>query len=200
MHHDPIGFAFMWAAMSLVMMVPTVLRPTARVARGSRGRAAAFLLGYIACWFAVGIPAFALTGLAIGSTVALLACWGLVGLWQMLPSTSALLRKCQSLNAERPALLLGLRQGSWCVGSCWLLMIATMATVDRFALPLAVGIAVMVGVAAFIMWQKSPRASMQSIRMVGVAVVVATVVLYATGLADGGAVHDMKTMSPPAHF
>jgi len=79
-------------------------------------------------------------------------------------------------------------------------MIATMATVDRFALPLAGGIAVMVGVAAFIMWQKSPRASTQSIRMVGVAVVVATVVLYSTGLADGGAVHDMKTMSSPAYF
>ena len=62
----------------------------------------------------------------------------------------------------------------------------------------ALGIAVMVGVAAFIMWQKSPRASAQSIRMVGVAVVVATVVLYATGLADGGAVHDMATMSSPA--
>jgi len=89
---------------------------------------------------------------------------------------------------------------TWCVGSCWLLMIATMATVDRFALPLAGGIAVMVGVAAFIMWQKSPRASTQSIRMVGVAVVVATVVLYSTGLADGGAVHDMKTMSSPAYF
>ncbi len=188
----------MWAAMSLVMMVPTVLRPTARVARGSRARAAAFLLGYIACWLAVGIPAFALTGLAMGSTAALLACWGLVGLWQMLPSTSALLRKCQGLNAASPALLLGVRQGGWCVGSCWLLMIATMATVDRFALPLAAGIAVMAGVAAFIMWQKSPRASAQSIRLVGVAVVIATVVLYATGLAEGGAIHDMATMSSPA--
>jgi hypothetical protein len=97
-----------------------------------------------------------------------------------------------------PALALGLRQGGWCVGSCWLLMIATMATVDRFALPLAGGIAVMAGVAAFIMWQKSPSASAQSIRMVGVAVVVATVVLYATGLADGGAAHNMATMSSPA--
>jgi len=154
----------MWAAMSLVMMVPTVLRPTARVARGSERRIAAFLLG----------------------------------LWQMLPSTNALLRKCQGLNAERPALALGLRQGGWCVGSCWLLMIATMASVDRFALPLAGGVAVMAGVAASIMWQKSPSASAQSIRMVGVAVVVATVVLYATGLADGGAVHDMATMSSPA--
>ena len=114
----------------------------------------------------MGIPAFALTGVAMGSPLALLACWGLVCLWQMLPSTSALLRKGQSLNAERPALLLGLRQGGWCVGSCWLLMIATMATVDRFALPLALGIAVMVGVAAFIMWQKSPRDSAQSIRKV----------------------------------
>ena len=188
----------MWAAMSLVMMVPTVLRPAARVARGSKRRMAAFLLGYMSCWFAVGIPAFALSGLATGSTVALLACWGLVGMWQMLPSTSALLRKCQGLNAESPALALGLRQGGWCIGSCWLLMIATMATVDRFAFPLAGGVAVMAGVAAFIMWQKSPSASTQSIRMVGVAVVVATVVLYATGLADGGAVHDMATMSSPA--
>jgi hypothetical protein len=76
-------------------------------------------------------------------------------------------------------------------------MIATMATVDRFALPLAAGIAVMAGVAAFIMWQKSPRASAQSIRLVGVAVVIATVVLYATGLAEGGAMHDMAMMSSP---
>ena len=30
--------------------------------------------------------------------------------------------------------------GSWCVSSCWLLMVATMATVDWFALPLATGL------------------------------------------------------------
>ncbi len=194
MHENPAGFALMWVAMTLVMMVPTVLRPMARVSRGSSGRATAFLLGYIACWLLAGVPAFAVTSLAMGSTVAVLACWGLVGLWQVLPSTASMLRKCQGLKAERPALLLGLRQGSWCVGSCWLLMVATMATIDRFGLPLAAGVAVMAAVAGFIMWQKSPRASGRAIRMAGVAVILATVVLYATGVGAGQGIHDMTTL------
>ena len=194
MHDNPAGFALMWVAMTLVMMVPTVLRPLARISRGSSGRATAFLLGYLACWLLAGIPAFALTSIAMGSTVALLACWGLVGIWQMLPSTTAMLRKCQGLKAEHAAVVLGLRQGTWCVGSCWLLMVATMATLDRFGLPLAAGIGVMAAVAGFIMWQKSPRASGRAIRMAGVAVIVATVVLYATGIGGSGAMHDMTTL------
>ena len=194
MHHDPAGFALMWVAMTLVMMVPTVLRPMSRVSRGSAWRASGFLLGFVACWLVAGVPAFIAAELAMGSTAALLACWGLVGLWQLLPSTAALLRKCQGLKAEQAAVLLGVRQGSWCVGSCLLLMIATMATIDRFALPLAAGIVVMAAMAGFIMWQKSPRATGQAIRLVGVAVIVVTVVLYATGIGAGGAMHDMAML------
>ena len=185
----------MWVAMTLVMMVPTVLRPMARVSRGSSGRATIFLLGYIACWLAAGIPAFFATSLAMASMTALLGCWALVGLWQMLPSTAAMLRKCQGLRPESAALLLGLRQGSWCVSSCWLLMVATMATVDWFALPLAAGVALMAAAAGLIMWQKSPRATSRTIQMVGVAMVLAVTLLYATGLGAGGPAHDMATMS-----
>lgn len=185
----------MWVAMTLVMMVPTVLRPMARVSRGSTRRATIFLLGYIACWLVAGIPAFFATSLAMASMTALLGCWALVGLWQMLPSTAAMLRRCQGLRPESAALVLGLRQGSWCVSSCWPLMVATMATVDWFALPLAAGIALMAGVAGFIMWQKSPRATSRTIQMVGVAMVLAVTLLYATGLGAGGPAHDMATMS-----
>ena len=126
--------------MTLVMMVPTVLRPMSRFPRGSTRRATIFLLGYIARWLVAGFPAFFATSLARASMTALLGCWALVGLWQMLPSTSGMLRKCQGLRPESAALVLGLRQGSWCVSSCWLLMVATMATVDWFALPLAPGL------------------------------------------------------------
>ena len=185
----------MWVAMTLVMMVPTVLRPMARVSRGSSGRATSFLLGYIACWLAAGIPAFFATSLAMASMTALLGCWALVGLWQMLPSTAAMLRKCQGLRPESAALLLGLRQGSWCVSSCWLLMVATMATVDWFALPLAAGVALMAAAAGCIMWQKSPRATSRTIQRGGVARGLAVTLLYATGLGAGGPAHDMATMS-----
>lgn len=195
MHHYPAGFALMWIAMTLVMMVPTVLRPMARVSCGSSRRATMFLLGYIACWLIAGVPAFLATNLAMTSLTALLSCWALVGLWQMLPSTASLLRKCQGLRTESGALALGLRQGSWCVASCWLLMVATMATIDRFALPLAAGVAGMAAVAGFIMWQKSPRVSGRSIQMSGVAVVVAVTLIYATGLGSGGPAHDMATMT-----
>ena len=185
----------MWVAMTLVMMVPTALRPMARVSRGSSRRAMLFLLGYIACWLIAGIPAFLATMLAMTSMTALLGCWGLTGLWQMLPSTAALLRKCRGLRAERSAMELGLRQGSWCVASCWLLMVATMATIDRLALPLVAGAAAMAAVAGFIMWQKSPRASGRTIQMAGVAVVVAVSLLYAMGAGAGAPSHDMATMS-----
>lgn len=185
----------MWIAMTLVMMVPTVLRPMARVSRGSSRRATMFLLGYVACWLIAGVPAFLATSLAMTSMTALLSCWGLVGLWQMLPSTASMLRKCQGLRAESGSLALGLRQGSWCVSSCWLLMVAAMASIDRFALPLAAGVAVMAVVAGFIMWQKSPKTTGRTIQMAGVAVVVAVTLLYATGLGSGGPAHDMATKS-----
>ncbi len=73
-------------------------------------------------------------------------------------------------------------------------MVATMASIDRFALPLAAGVAVMAVVAGFIMWQKSPKTTGRTIQMAGVAVVVAVTLLYATGVGSGGPAHDMATM------
>ena len=46
----------MWAAMSLLMMMPTVLRPARRLARGSAPRALTFITGYYGMNFDTGSP------------------------------------------------------------------------------------------------------------------------------------------------
>ena len=51
--HGLTAFGAMWLAMSVAMMVPTVMRPMQRAAAGSPRRAWLFLGGFVAVWFVV---------------------------------------------------------------------------------------------------------------------------------------------------
>lgn len=137
------AFLIAWVAMMAAMMLPAVLPVVGRYARTAAGNAAAaivFVVGYLAVWTVVGIPAFvASTHLnpvlhtcpwvgRVAGAVAVVA-----GLHQLTPLKATCLRHCRRsmslsvrlgdhLNSAPRALLAGGRYGIYCLGSCWMLM------------------------------------------------------------------------------
>ncbi len=134
--------AAMWAAMMVAMMVPSAAPAIllyARVHRHSLGRGtpptAAFLAGYLACWFGFSMLAATLQiGLGNAMVIGGKGAAGLLmaaGLYQLSPLKDACLTRCRSpaqfiTRHYRPgawgAARLGLLHGAYCVGCCWLLM------------------------------------------------------------------------------
>ncbi len=142
------AFLIAWVAMMAAMMLPTVLpvvRRYARAAAGNAAPAAIFVVGYLAVWSAVGIPAFLASSRLnpvehtctwvgrVAGAVALVA-----GLHQLTPLKAMCLRHCRwstsfsrgpgkHLNGPAGALLAGGRYGIYCLGSCWMLMVVLIA-------------------------------------------------------------------------
>ena len=171
----------MWAAMSLLMMMPTVLRPARRLARGSAPRALTFLTGYGLVWLAVGIIGVPLVIGLSAEPLLLFGAWLAAGLWQLRPGTAALLRRCQGLTADDSILRSGMRQGAWCTASCAPLMVVAMATAHALGLP-SIGMwLVMAALAAFVIWERHPRVSVTAVRFAGVAMIVAAAALFVVG-------------------
>ncbi len=150
------GFA-MWAAMSLAMMLPTAapmisvymdLAETASARHKTVVPAGALAGGYVAVWLGFSLAATALQA-ALRALGALDAWQGSVnmvlagavlimaGVYQFTPLKQACLSKCQnpmpfflSNWTEKPAgvFRLGAKQGLWCLGCCWALMLVAFAT------------------------------------------------------------------------
>jgi predicted metal-binding membrane protein len=154
-HELAVGFA-MWAVMMIAMMAPSaapmllafhaLVRPRLD-ARAARGRAAAFLLGYVFAWTGFSVLATALqwglhewsvvTDRMVSSSRLLDAGLMLVaGTWQLLPAKATCLSKCRTpfgflvmewREGARGAVLMGLRHGLYCTGCCWALMLLLFA-------------------------------------------------------------------------
>jgi predicted metal-binding membrane protein len=140
----------MWATMMVAMMTPSAAPMVLLYARAQRAAepdahppTAAFVAGYLLCWFAFAVLAAGLqialdrAALLSEMTMALHgrkangAVMVLVGLYQVSPFKDACLGRCRSpaqflSRYYRPgasgALRLGLLHGAYCVGCCWLLM------------------------------------------------------------------------------
>ena len=136
----------MWWVMMVAMMIPAAA-PTillyAHVHRHSNGPeltppTAAFLAGYLACWFGFSVIAAGLQSLLIspmsmaldsrGAKAGLLLA---AGIYQLSPFKQSCLSHCRSpaiflSRHYRPGALgayrLGVLHGAYCVGCCWLLM------------------------------------------------------------------------------
>lgn len=141
-------FMAMWLTMMVAMMFPTiapmVLAHRAIVLRRGEGwrSTAAFVLGYLLVWTAIGlIPLAIFAGLRtlpspsglpawlwLGSSAALLA----AGIYQFTPWKRLCLKACRTpfafilehdfAGGSRSALLAGLSHGAYCLGCCWGLM------------------------------------------------------------------------------
>ncbi len=149
------GLWLMWMLMSLAMMLPSAA-PLVRTyceiadtasARGVRAVHPLILVaGYLAVWalasaafaaLALGVQAVAANSAAAPVTgVAGAAALAIAGLYQFSGLKEACLEKCRNpfgvlfanWSDRRPAIFrLGLRQGLWCLGCCWALMLVMFA-------------------------------------------------------------------------
>ena len=143
-------FTGVWATMMAAMMLPS-LAPSAAVfaalVRRELSRVLLFACGYLLVWSAVGVGAYGLFELGKSLFAGSLA-WHSGGRWlaasvlvlaalyQLTPLKRAFLSRCRSplrsldtswQNTRPGALVMGLRNGGWCLGCSWALMAALFA-------------------------------------------------------------------------
>ena len=149
MHGTGLGWtlaAAMWVTMMVAMMLPSAAPAILLYARVHRHSldidaalpTAAFLGGYLACWFGFALLAASLQlliaspmSMAVEGKMAASIMLVAAGAYQLSPIKDACLSRCRSpaefiTRHYRPGLWgaarLGLLHGAYCVGCCWLLM------------------------------------------------------------------------------
>lgn len=177
LHHSLIPG---WLVMVIGMMIPTVLRPMLKVADEHWARATVFLGGYVFVWGLAAIPLALIPITGLGS-FAIGGLWILAGVIQVLPSTARALHACRGLRRTDGPWGAGVRQGIWCVRSCWLLMVATVATASL--MPTIASLGLMIIATAVMLWEKSRSASVTSIRGLGITFIIfgAAIMVLAPG-------------------
>jgi predicted metal-binding membrane protein len=148
------GFAWfvgVWLVMMAAMMFPSVAPTVALYSRMTKQRSAAlavaFVGGYLLAWGAAGAMAYA-TGAALADAAGTSLSWSRAGqaiagaaliaaaAYELTPWKDVCLGKCRSplgalLGSWREgtvgAIRMGVKNGAWCVGCCWALMVALFA-------------------------------------------------------------------------
>ena len=144
-------FLGVWVVMMAAMMLPSVAPTVALYARMTRTRSPLspflFAVGYLVTWTLGGAAAFAIDKAAAGvggselswdhGGRVLAACTLLAAaFYQLTPLKDVCLGKCRSplglllrswRDGSSGALLMGARNGAWCVGCCWALMASLFA-------------------------------------------------------------------------
>jgi predicted metal-binding membrane protein len=185
-HGSASSFLAMWLAMSVAMMIPTVLRPMLRAAEGSVGRAWLFVGGFVAVWLAAGIPAFLAMRVVAWTPGWIAAVWIAAGAYQLTPFMQRNLTTCRSIRFDGDPGRYGARQGLRCVASCWPVMLAVMLTEMELpgnVLPMLA----LVGVTALLCWEKRPQTTARALAGVGLAMLLVAaggVVLFGGGGAS----------------
>jgi predicted metal-binding membrane protein len=211
-------FTGVWATMMAAMMLPS-LAPSAAVfaalVRREPSRVLLFAGGYLLVWSIAGIGAYGLFelgnslfagSLAWHSDGRLLAAGvlALAALYQLTPFKHAFLLRCRSplrsldtswQNTPSEALVMGLRNGGWCLGCSWALMAALFA-LGVMSLTWMGLIAVLVALEKVGPWGRAAR-----LVTAGVLVVLAAAILAAPHEVPGFVVpgsrpslHMMKAM------
>jgi predicted metal-binding membrane protein len=143
-------FTGVWATMMAAMMLPS-LAPTAAafaaLVRRELSRVLLFACGYLLVWSIAGLGAYGLVELGRRMFAGSVAWHGggrwlaagvlaLAALYQLTPLKRGFLLRCRSplrvldssWQSTRPgALVMGLRNGGWCLGCSWALMAALFA-------------------------------------------------------------------------
>lgn len=143
-----------WALMLLAMMTPTLIHPLVHVRMSSfasrRLRATVlFAAGYLGMWMLAGLP-FLATMLASGaiwpgSYMPAIVVGMFALLWQASPIKQRALNRCHKhiplhafgKKADVDALVFGVVHGSWCLSSCWALMLFAMLLPEGHSLGMA---------------------------------------------------------------
>jgi predicted metal-binding membrane protein len=177
-HVSVPSFATMWLAMSVAMMIPTVLRPMMRAAQGSAWGAWRFALGFLVVWLVAGVPGYVMMNAVEWTAGWIATAWVVAGAYQLTPLMQRNLSTCRSVRFAGDPTRYGLRQGVRCVASCWPVMLAIMVT--AMALPGTVLPVLALGaVTALLCWEKQPGTTARAVASVGMAMLL---------VAAGGAV------------
>jgi predicted metal-binding membrane protein len=150
-HLGAFGLAMMWVIMMIAMMLPSAIPVTVMHARllrdkdtNPRVRSLIFALGYVVVWAGFSVAAAAVQ-IALERSSVLSAMWmrfervevGAVvligaGLFQFSSMKNACLRQCRTpvgflmtewRDGMNGALGMGIKNGLYCVGCCWALML-----------------------------------------------------------------------------
>jgi len=144
-------FLSVWIVMMAAMMLPSVAPTFALFSRmtgqDSARRPLVFVAGYLLTWTAAGVVAF-LIKVAVDAASGNVFAWNhagrlvaggaltLAAIYQFTPLKNACLAKCRSplglllgnwRDGNVGALVMGAKNGAWCVGCCWALMLALFA-------------------------------------------------------------------------
>jgi predicted metal-binding membrane protein len=207
-------FVGLWAVMMAAMMFPSVAPTVALYSRMTRQQSLVspllFAAGYLVTWVAAGVVAFGaatvggnLTGdvlswdrggrWAAGITVIL------AGVYELTPLKDVCLGKCRSplgsllvswRGGRLGALQMGMKNGVWCVGCCWALMVSLFA----LGVMSIVWMSVVAGLIAgekLIPWRRVATYGTTSI-----LVVLGTLLLIAPGAIPGLSTPDTHRMPP----
>ncbi|HWM54446.1 MAG TPA: DUF2182 domain-containing protein [Solirubrobacterales bacterium] len=157
---DPSALGFyltIWVVMMAAMMFPSIApmvlahaaveRGRAARGKGQPGATAAFIAGYLICWTAFGLGAYALLELGRALHPGILG-WDRGGpyfagavivaaaAYQLTSLKDACLTKCRGpldfvighwRDGLGGSLRMGVEHGAWCIGCCWALMAALFA-------------------------------------------------------------------------
>jgi predicted metal-binding membrane protein len=192
-------FVPMWTLMMAAMMLPSVT-PLATLYARTNPRAAqvgGLVLGYLAVWAAVGLPAYGLAWLAGWLTgghpgaahAAAVAVFAVVGVYQLSPLKDRCLAHCRSplalllhygsYRGRLRDLRVGVHHGGYCLGCCWALMLVLIAVG-------VMNVAAMVGLAALVLTEKTWSRGVAAGRLAGVvALAFAVAIIWLPWLAPG---------------
>jgi predicted metal-binding membrane protein len=196
-------FLSVWIVMMAAMMFPSISPTVALYARMSKQRSPLlpllFVTGYILTWASAGAIAFVLRA-TIDATAGDVLAWHRAGRWvagvtlvvaavyQFTPLKDVCLQKCRSplgflLGSWRDgwsgALRMGAKNGAWCVGCCWALMLALFALGIMSVLWMAV-VAGFIAVEKTLPWRRTAAQGTAAI-LLGLGLVV----LIAPGALPG---------------
>ncbi len=201
-------FVPVWTLMMAAMMLPSVV-PTAslyaKTFRDNRAARTAWLvMGYLAVWAAVGVPAYGLAwlgGWLVGmhptvAHVLAVAVFAACGVYQLSSLKDRCLAHCRSplglllhygsFRGRSRDLRVGVHHGAYCLGCCWGLMVILIAVG-------VMNVAAMVGLAALVLMEKVWRWGVAAGRIAGVAALaLAVATIWLPWLAPG--LHAVRPM------
>ncbi len=210
-------FLGVWVVMMAAMMFPSVAPTIALYSRMTRQRSPLspllFAAGYLVTWAGAGLVAFALAGI-LGLVPGDLLAWERAGRWiagvtlvvaavyELTPLKDVCLGKCRSplgfllgswRDGRRGALLMGAKNGAWCVGCCWALM-ASLFALGVMSIVWMAFVAGLIAVEKTLPWRRAATYGTAALLLVlGVLLVVAPDAI--PGLTVPGA-GQMDVMSP----
>jgi predicted metal-binding membrane protein len=212
-------FLSIWVVMMAAMMLPSVTPTIALYARMTKQRSPLspllFASGYLITWAGAGILAFAIQR-AVDAMWGDILAWHRAGRWaagvtlivaavyQLTPLKDVCLGKCRSplgfllgtwRDGRTGALLMGTKNGAWCVGCCWALMAALFA-LGIMSLTWMALVAGLIAVEKTIPWRRVATTGTAAVLLgLGVLVLVAPGVIPGLSTPNPSPTREMPGMS-----